>query len=302
MYFFSSFPLFFPLQKSVDWVCYRSYIFAASFYYWPIVLVLNSCNGKATSNNPVKDSTITSGMEYLECFFLPSGKWTPPVHLPWSQGVPSLEFRLFTDKKETFQTQKNSRLSIQTSRAIWPPYMVSNCLVWPMTFVDFHSGFLHMRCWFVFCAHRTCSFVEGNVFDLSIWLFSSCLWLISGFVRRENAGCAPARTWKTLKRPMAWKSFVKFTRISSAAVRVKQGSERYTRCKFLWCRFTGLKIRLSDFLFTLLIFSRLRPACAIVMNVERTPAVFTRAFSASILVAIPETGTFIITHNQLDTL
>lgn len=95
---------------------------------------------------------------------------------------------------------------------------------------------------------------RGNGFDLRIWLFSSCLWLISGFVRRENAGCAPARTWKTLKRPMAWKSFAKFTHISSAAVRVKQGSERYTRCKFQRWRFTGPKIRHSDFMFMFLIF------------------------------------------------
>lgn len=95
---------------------------------------------------------------------------------------------------------------------------------------------------------------RGNVFDLSIWLFFSCLWLISGFVRRENAGCAPARTWKTLKRPMAWKSFAKSTHISSAVVRVKQGNERYTHCKFPPWTFTGLKMRHSDFMFMFLIF------------------------------------------------
>ena len=133
--------------------------------------------------------------------------------------------------------------------------MVFNCLVRPMTFVDFHSGFLHMRCWFVFCAHRTCSFVGEMFFDLSIWLFSQCLWLISGLVRRENAGCAPARTWKTLKRPMAWKSFAKFTHTSSAAVRVKQGNERYTHCKiFAMDVLPGLKIRHFDFMFMFLIF------------------------------------------------
>ena len=102
MYFFSSFPLFFSLRKSVDWVCYRSYIFAASFYYWPIVLVLNSCNGKATSNNPVMDSTITSGIEYLECFFLPSGKWTPPVHLPWSRRCPLTGVSIVYGQKRNF--------------------------------------------------------------------------------------------------------------------------------------------------------------------------------------------------------
>lgn len=84
--------------------------------------------------------------------------------------------------------------------------------------------------------------------------FCSCLWLISGFVRLINAGCVPARTWKTLKRPMAWKSFAKSTRISSAVVRVKQGNERYTGCKFPRWMFTGLKMRHCDFMLMLLIF------------------------------------------------
>ena len=97
-------------------------------------------------------------------------------------------------------------------------------------------------------------FCRRNVFDLSIWPFCSRLWLISGFVRRENAGCTPVRIWKTLKKPMAWKFFAKFTHTSSAAVRVKQGSERYTRCKFPRWRFTSLKSRHSHFMFMFLIF------------------------------------------------
>ena len=81
-----------------------------------------------------------------------------------------------------------------------------------------------------------------NAVDLSFGYFSSRLWLIFGVVRPEDAGCVPAHTWKTLKKPMGWESFAKFTRISSVAVRVKQGSERYnTSCRFPWWRSTGLK-------------------------------------------------------------
>lgn len=66
---------------------------------------------------------------------------------------------------DCFETQKNSRLSVQNSRSICTPNMVFYCLNCPITFANSHSGLLHMRCWFVFCAYRTCSFV-GNVFDL----------------------------------------------------------------------------------------------------------------------------------------
>ena len=72
-----------------------------------------------------------------------------------------------------------------------------------------------------------------NAVDLSFGYFSSRLWLIFGVVRPEDAGCVPAHTWKTLKKPKGWESFAKFTRISCVAVRVKQGSERYnTSCRF----------------------------------------------------------------------
>ena len=53
---------------------------------------------------------------------------------------------------------------------------------------------------------------------------------------------------------MAWKSFAKSTHISSAVVRVKQGNERYKRCKFPRWTFTGLKMRHSVFMFMFLIF------------------------------------------------
>ena len=121
-------------------------------------------------------------------FFSPSGKRAPPV-----SGF-SIVFR----QQETFQTQKNSRLSIQTSRAIWLPYMVSNCLVWPMTFVDFHSGFLYallvcfLRTSHMFLCRGKCFWVK----NLAIFLVSMIDLRIRSTRKRRMCSCPHLKDFK----------------------------------------------------------------------------------------------------------
>ena len=54
----------------------------------------------------------------------------------------------------------SSRLSFQNSRSIYHPNMAIFCTFCPITFADCPSRLLDMRRWFVFCAYRTCSFLQ----------------------------------------------------------------------------------------------------------------------------------------------
>lgn len=164
----------------------------------------------------------------------------------------------------------------------------------------FQSGFLHMRCWFVFCAYLAHVSLYLKCFLFEIWLvfFVSMVNLRIRLTRiRRMCSCPHLKDFKKADGLKVFrKVHAHFVCCGSREARKRKVQHG---CKFPRWRPADKQVRHCDFIFMSFISLDSRQNCVIATNVEHTQAVSILAFCASILVATPETGTSTITRNQL---
>lgn len=117
--------------------------------------------------------------------------------------------------------------------------------------------------------------------------------------RRRMCSCPHLRDFKKADGLKVFRKIhAHFVSCGSREARKRKVQHIDFGCKFPRWSSAGVSSALSQFYCFFSIFVFLRPACVIATTVERTPAVSTLAFFASISVVIPETDIFSITLSQ----